>query len=521
MTNSLTSSPESKQDKQSQTSPTGSSSKSASIQLAHKHVSTKKSLSGAKQSNTTVQTRVSGNPRPVQAIPPTTGGKATNGPFQSNGDGTQIAYLQNPATAQVRPPIIPKMPAYTTQPTRPYVSPYGPAQELVGVAQGRLEAPSAPPSADRARKAYVSPYGPPQISSGKLADKSKAPTAASGTTPKTSEVPHHQIPIASGAQASSKISDVSEMLEKHLIQQLRVTTVILTLLSRKRGPDRDDKERAHKRKSPEFVDLTKDTNDYAPLREVHRRLLPTFPDETSLRKDKVENKLPIMTHVGDGAVSITPQGQTKLAGLAVDNETTTKVKDTNKSTTSFQSIPNTEMVYENGHFKYVPIAEPSGGEHYAPNLDDIVAQTLPLSETWPCFFCGGTKNHNYDCYLESKFLFTPATCQCFTKCDDTDLPPMKPLNKLQLEALAKEIKEADPERWRLHRDPPSTEPTETAEEKIAGMAELIRSWDIYRDDPSLHCLPDSTLCMMWAMKTSPNIQFQMLTPYVDPWTALN
>jgi hypothetical protein len=71
----------------------------------------------------------------------------------------------------------------------------------------------------------------------------------------------------------------------------------------------------------------------------------------------------------------------------------------------------------------------------------------------------------------------------------------------------------DPEPWREHhvRPPPLPE-TETAREKIPGLADIVRREDSYKNDPDLHGLPDEVLVLVWALKNSKNTTCLIIHP---------
>jgi hypothetical protein len=83
---------------------------------------------------------------------------------------------------------------------------------------------------------------------------------------------------------------------------------------------------------------------------------------------------------------------------------------------------------------------------------------------------------------------------------------------LDYRTLADAVERFDPGPWTTHFVPPDPEP-EDAATQIRGMAEVIRNEDSYRDDPELHSLPDELMMILWAFKTSDNVQ--VIDEYVE------
>jgi hypothetical protein len=72
--------------------------------------------------------------------------------------------------------------------------------------------------------------------------------------------------------------------------------------------------------------------------------------------------------------------------------------------------------------------------------------------------------------------------------------------------LAEQVEYNDPGPWTTHWDPNPSPPPEDPLEEIQGMAEVIRNEESYKNDSSLHELPDELMILLWALKTSPSVQ---------------
>ena len=72
--------------------------------------------------------------------------------------------------------------------------------------------------------------------------------------------------------------------------------------------------------------------------------------------------------------------------------------------------------------------------------------------------------------------------------------------------LTDAVEQFDPGPWTVHFDQfPEAEP-EDPMTQIAGMAEVIRGEDSYKNDVKLHGLQDEHLVMLWALKTCKGIK---------------
>ncbi|KAI4681347.1 uncharacterized protein J4E84_007583 [Alternaria hordeiaustralica] len=107
-------------------------------------------------------------------------------------------------------------------------------------------------------------------------------------------------------------------------------------------------------------------------------------------------------------------------------------------------------------------------------------------EQLPCVDCGEDEGHQLDCNLGN-------------------ITPMQNLTVLDYRTLADAVEQFDPGPWTTHFVPPEPEP-EDAATQMRGMAAVIRNEDSYKQDAELHGLPDDLMMMLWAFKTSDNVQ---------------
>lgn len=83
---------------------------------------------------------------------------------------------------------------------------------------------------------------------------------------------------------------------------------------------------------------------------------------------------------------------------------------------------------------------------------------------------------------------------------------MESLTVVDYRTFTDAVNRFDPGPWTTHFDQfPEPEP-EDPQTQIQGIAELIRNEDSYKNAPELHGLPDDTMIMLWAFKTSPGVE---------------
>jgi hypothetical protein len=122
----------------------------------------------------------------------------------------------------------------------------------------------------------------------------------------------------------------------------------------------------------------------------------------------------------------------------------------------------------------------------------------------PCMDCEEDIGHRWDCYVGSK-LSTLLAHQSAAD-SSADFKPKENLTVLDYRALAESAALFDPGPWTTHQGPPPQPGPEDRLEQIRGMAEVIRNESSYKEDAQLHSLPDEAMIMLWAFKTSPNVE---------------
>ncbi|EUC33919.1 hypothetical protein COCCADRAFT_94777 [Bipolaris zeicola 26-R-13] len=101
----------------------------------------------------------------------------------------------------------------------------------------------------------------------------------------------------------------------------------------------------------------------------------------------------------------------------------------------------------------------------------------------PCIDCGDNNGHARDCNIGN-------------------LTFKEHLTMLDYRVLADIVEQFDPGPWTTHFNPYREPEPEDPRVQIAGMAEVIRNEDSYKNDPELHDLPDDLMIILWAFKTS-------------------
>jgi hypothetical protein len=151
----------------------------------------------------------------------------------------------------------------------------------------------------------------------------------------------------------------------------------------------------------------------------------------------------------------------------------------------------------------------NGHDHvHAPSPGNV--STLPtvtatdMYPGLPCLDCGEDVDHKWDCYVGSK-LSTLLARRLIAN-SITDFKPKENLTTLDYRALADSVARFDPGPWTTHQGPPLKPGPEDQLEQIRGIAEVIRNESSYEEDAQLHCLPDEAMIMLWAFKTSPDVE---------------
>jgi hypothetical protein len=122
----------------------------------------------------------------------------------------------------------------------------------------------------------------------------------------------------------------------------------------------------------------------------------------------------------------------------------------------------------------------------------------------PCMDCGQEAGHHAsDCYIGSESISARMTTEANLR---AGLEPMKNLTMLDYRNLAEATWRFDPGPWTEHQGLPQDPELESVEDQIHGLAEVIRNEDSYKNDPSLHLLPDDMMVLLWGFKMSPNVK---------------
>ncbi|OSS43690.1 hypothetical protein B5807_11516 [Epicoccum nigrum] len=105
----------------------------------------------------------------------------------------------------------------------------------------------------------------------------------------------------------------------------------------------------------------------------------------------------------------------------------------------------------------------------------------------PCMECGCIDSHAPEC--------------CIAKATPSMFRPVGELGSTEIRVLAEATERFDPAPWTTHHVYPTEEvEEESIETQIRGMAEIIRGFDDYAEDPDLHMLDDHNMVLLWALK---------------------
>ncbi|KAH7087522.1 hypothetical protein FB567DRAFT_495404 [Paraphoma chrysanthemicola] len=118
--------------------------------------------------------------------------------------------------------------------------------------------------------------------------------------------------------------------------------------------------------------------------------------------------------------------------------------------------------------------------------DGDVEKNTDMYLDLPCMDCGENIGHKSDCYIGQ-------------------LKPATNLSVLDYRKFSELAERFDPGPWTTH-EVPAVASNEDPEVAILGMAEVIRNESSYKSDEDLHSLPDAAMVMLWAFKTSPNME---------------
>ena len=82
--------------------------------------------------------------------------------------------------------------------------------------------------------------------------------------------------------------------------------------------------------------------------------------------------------------------------------------------------------------------------------------------------------------------------------------------------MAEFVERNDPGEWHTHWNNDSEpDPEAPLEERIKGMAALVKADDSFLNDPDLHNLPDDAMLLLWAAKTSEGARI------IQPWALIS
>lgn len=191
-----------------------------------------------------------------------------------------------------------------------------------------------------------------------------------------------------------------------------------------------------------------------------------------------------------------------------------------------------------------PLLGSIGEEPLTSSEADLSANLPNFDDEFPCFTCEGIKEHQLGCFIIGKLTwiliydsaqrrahklvafnhdcrpspfiswsYNHTSPRILILCVEFRDGPRPKYDHTLLSELADKVKYFDPERWREHQNPVEPE-LEPFSEALAKSNEIIRREASYLNDPFLHVVPDRLLPLMWALRTSPRIQFQFMNEWV-------
>jgi hypothetical protein len=105
----------------------------------------------------------------------------------------------------------------------------------------------------------------------------------------------------------------------------------------------------------------------------------------------------------------------------------------------------------------------------------------------PCIYCNFINSHAPECWIAKA---TPNMSR-----------PISELSSAEIRVLTEATERFDPGPWTTHHVcPPEEVEEESIETQVRGMAEIIRGFDDYAEDPDLHNLDDHNMVLLWALK---------------------
>ncbi|OAL50921.1 hypothetical protein IQ07DRAFT_643061 [Pyrenochaeta sp. DS3sAY3a] len=220
----------------------------------------------------------------------------------------------------------------------------------------------------------------------------------------------------------------------------------------------------------------------------HESVQPASDDDAEISKSKSQGKLPRgNAHSSRSAASTT----TSKSPLRPTFFQSTSDHVSHPESSSFEDqFPQSGMSIglQSDPVEENAVPESLGMIHAEERRDSCYDDTCVYSEL-PCMDCGEDQGHLFDCNLGK-----------------LEKSMTRNLTILDYYNLAKETEYNDPGPWTTHWDPNPSPPPEDPEEVIQGMAEVIRNEESYKNDSSLHALPDELMILLWAFKTSPSVQ---------------
>ncbi|EUC44112.1 hypothetical protein COCMIDRAFT_99009 [Bipolaris oryzae ATCC 44560] len=230
-----------------------------------------------------------------------------------------------------------------------------------------------------------------------------------------------------------------------------------------------------------------------------RGKVPSYPDNADIRvKQYWERKHGLQSLVR--AVQAQSVGQQELPPTTPDPSLTTQEASdsTARETYSLEEtqpartyqLPERIATSDN----HDEVAQPQESSTSAT----FSGSTSHATDTWspsdleniaklPCIDCGDNGGHASDCNIGN-------------------LKFKEHLTMIDYRVLADIVEQFDPGPWTTHFNLNREREPEDPLVQIAGLAEVIRNEDSYKNDPELHGLPDVHMIILWAFKTLDGVE---------------
>ncbi|KAH7074563.1 hypothetical protein BKA63DRAFT_470885 [Paraphoma chrysanthemicola] len=154
----------------------------------------------------------------------------------------------------------------------------------------------------------------------------------------------------------------------------------------------------------------------------------------------------------------------------------------------------------------VALTEDATRPHKKPKVIDHPMSQVDISDqNYPSPIAHGVVEKNTDMYLDLPCMDCGEDVGHKSDCHIGHLKPATNLSVLDYRKFSELTERFDPGPWTTH-EVPAVSPSEDSEIAILGMADVIRNELSYKGDTELHPLPDAAMIMLWAFKTSPNIE---------------